>query len=209
MKVLIATNNPGKRREYAELLAGIDADGADVEWVLPDEVGVTLDVDETGETFAANAMLKATAYAQASGLLTLGDDSGLEVDALGGAPGVRTARYAGTGATDRDRYRKLLNELDGINPPERGARFVCAVAVCTPQGEVHTAEGELRGRIAFEPKGNNGFGYDPVFYVPGLRMTLAQVDSETKNRISHRAAALTAIRSTLEALIREQAGQGG
>lgn len=206
MKVLIATSNPGKRREYAELLAGIDAGGAGVEWVLPDEVGVALDVAETGQTFVANAVLKAGAFARASGLLTLADDSGLEVDVLGGAPGVRTARYAGPGATDRDRYIKLLNELAGVNPAERGARFVCAVAVCTPGGEVHTAEGELRGRIAFEPSGENGFGYDPVFYVPGLRMTLAQVDAETKNRISHRAAALAAIRPTLEALIRDQAG---
>ncbi len=209
MKVLIATRNPGKMREYESLLADVPAGGVPVEWVNLDDVGIELEVEETGGTFEANARLKAAAYAEASGLLTLADDSGLAVDALGGAPGVLSARYAGPDATDRDRYLKLLHALEGLPPEDRAARFVCVVAIATPGGEVTTAEGDVKGRITFEPKGSNGFGYDPVFYIPGLHMTMAQLDESIKNRVSHRAAALQNAKPALTRLIASQAGAGG
>lgn len=204
MKVLVATRNPGKLREYAELLADLDTGGLLVEWLSLADAGIDDEVDETGETMEENARLKAAAYARLSGLLTLADDSGLEVDALGGAPGVHSARFSGPGANDMDRYVKLLDLLRDVPTAERGAQFRCVVAVCTPEGEMHTAEGICRGQIAYEPRGTHGFGYDPVFYLPGLRMTLAEAGPEIKNHISHRAQALAAIRPTLERLIRSQ-----
>jgi XTP/dITP diphosphohydrolase len=209
VKVLIATRNPGKMREYESLLADVPTGSVPVEWVNLDDVEIDLEVEETGETFEANARLKAAAYAEVSGLLTLADDSGLAVDALGGAPGVLSARYAGPDATDRDRYLKLLRALEGLPPEERGARFVCVVAIATPGGEVVTAEGDVKGRINFEPKGSNGFGYDPVFYIPGLRMTMAQLDESIKNRVSHRAAALQNAKPALARLIAAQAESSG
>jgi XTP/dITP diphosphohydrolase len=204
MKVLVATSNPGKLREYAELLADLDTGGLLVEWLSLADVGIDDEVDETGETMEENARLKAAAYSRLSSLLTLADDSGLEVDALGGAPGVHSARFSGPGANDIDRYQKLLDLLRDVPPGERGAQFRCVVALCAPEGEMHTAEGICRGQIAYEPRGTHGFGYDPVFYLPGLRMTLAEAGPEIKNRISHRARALAAIRPVLEALIRSQ-----
>ncbi len=201
MKILIATRNPGKLHEYEDLLADALPDGADLEWVTITDLGIDTDVEETGETFAANALLKAEAYASESGLLTLADDSGLEVDALGGAPGVRTARYAGPGASDADRYNKLLGALADVPEPERGARFRCAVAVCTPEGRSYSADGTCEGRIAFAPRGSNGFGYDPVFLLEGRDETMAELDPEVKNRISHRAHALEAIKPVLTRLL--------
>jgi XTP/dITP diphosphohydrolase len=201
MKILVATRNPGKRREYAELLADIDVGGEAVEWLTLDDVGIDTEVEETGETFEDNALLKAITYAQESGLLTLADDSGLSIDALDGAPGVYSARYAGPGASDRDRYQKVLRQMEGVPVQERGARFVCVVAIATPEGETYTAEGHVGGQIDYEPKGSKGFGYDPIFHIPGLRMTMAQLPSETKNRISHRADALEKIKPTLKRVI--------
>jgi len=206
VKILVATRNPGKRREYADLLADLDTGGEPVDWLMLEDVGIDTEVEETGETFEANAVLKATTYAVESGLLTLADDSGLAVDALGGAPGVYSARFAGPGASDRDRYQKLLRELEGIPPQDRSARFVCVVAIATPEGEVFSAEGDIKGQIEFEPKGSNGFGYDPVFHIPGLRMTMAQLDSATKNKISHRAVALGNIKPTLQQVIAGRSG---
>jgi len=206
MKILVATRNPGKRREYAELLADIDMGGEAVEWLTLDDVGIDTEVEETGETFEDNALLKAVAYAQESGLLTLADDSGLAIDALNGAPGVYSARYAGPGASDRDRYQKVLRQMEGVPVQERGARFVCVVAIATPEGETYTAEGDVGGQIDYEPKGSNGFGYDPIFHIPGLRMTMAQLPSETKNRISHRADALGKIKPTLKRVIENRKG---
>ncbi|HIC93340.1 MAG TPA: non-canonical purine NTP pyrophosphatase, partial [Anaerolineae bacterium] len=156
-KLLIATNNPGKLREYEELLAGLP-----LELTSPAREGLSLEVAETGESFAENARLKAVAYARASGLLTLADDSGLEVDALSGRPGVHSARYAGEGADDEERYRLLLEEMRGVPWEKRTARFRCVIAIATPEGEVRTAEGTCEGIIAFEPRGEHGFGYDPV-----------------------------------------------
>ena len=201
MKILIATRNEGKRREYMELLSNADLAQRSIDWLTLDDAGIQAEVEEMGDTFEENARLKAVTYARLSGLLTLADDSGLVVDALGGAPGVQSARYAGPGASDADRYRKLLREMQGVPTQDRSARFICVVALCTPGGEVYVAEGRVEGRIAYEPRGTHGFGYDPIFYIPGLRMTLAQAGPEIKNRISHRARALEAIKPKLAALV--------
>jgi XTP/dITP diphosphohydrolase len=183
-KLLIATHNSGKVREYRDLLADLP-----LEVTYLDAEGITLEVDETGATFEENAVLKARTYAAASGLWTWADDSGLEVEALGGAPGVRSARYAGPSATDADRYRKLLDALAGVPWERRGARFCCVVALATPEGETFTTAGECPGVIAFGPVGTNGFGFDPVFYMPEQSQTMAQLPAEVKNRVSHRAKA--------------------
>jgi XTP/dITP diphosphohydrolase len=194
-KLLIATNNPGKQREYEDLLAAL---ALPVELTFPAEEGLSLDVVESGATFEENARIKAVAYAQASGLLTLADDSGLQVDALGGAPGVHSARYAGPGASDVERYRKLLAELEGVPRDRRSARFCCVVAIAQPGGRVDTRTGVCEGKIGLAPRGEHGFGYDPVFIVAssGAR-TMAELEPEEKNRISHRARALWAARPLL------------
>lgn len=198
VKLLVATRNPGKVREYSELLAGLP-----LQLTGPEAEGITWEVAETGHTFAENAIQKATAYAQASGLWTWADDSGLEVDALAGAPGVHSARYGGPHASDRDRYRKLLAALAGVPWSRRTARFCCVVALATPSGEVWTVTGTCEGVIAFGPAGEGGFGYDPVFYIPELGMTMAQLPPALKNQISHRGRATqAAIRLLAEMLTR-------
>jgi len=195
MRLLIATNNVGKVREYAELLAGSGFDLCRLA-----DVGLDNEVEETGETFTENACLKARAYGQSSGLLTLADDSGLEVDALAGAPGVYSARYAGPGANDADRIRKLLAVLDGVPWEKRKADFRCVIALAWPDGRLEIFEGRCDGVIAFEPKGTNGFGFDPVFYMPEHHCTMAELPMDVKNRISHRgrAAALVCERLKVE-----------
>jgi XTP/dITP diphosphohydrolase len=198
VKLLIATNNPGKVREYRDLLEDLPIT---IEITYPAQEGLVLEVEESGETFEENARLKALAFAQASGLTTLADDSGLEVDALDGAPGVRSARYAGPGANDIDRYRKLLGALAGVPAGQRSARFRCVVALAQPNGNVRTADGTCEGEIGVEPRGEHGFGYDPVFVVEGYSgRTMAELSPEVKNRISHRGRALAAIRPMLEHL---------
>ncbi|MEJ2210979.1 MAG: XTP/dITP diphosphatase [Anaerolineae bacterium] len=197
-KLLIATNNPGKVREYEELLKDLPT----VEITFPTREGLALEVEESGQTFEENARLKATAFCAAAGLPTLADDSGLEVDALHGAPGVRSARYAGPGANDVDRYRKLLAELAGVPPERRSARFRCVVALALPDGRVHTAAGACEGEIGFAPRGEFGFGYDPVFIVAGQEgRTMAELAPEVKNRISHRARAVEALLPDLPRLL--------
>jgi XTP/dITP diphosphohydrolase len=196
IKLLVATNNPGKVREYQALLKGLP-----LTLTYPAQEGIDIEVEETGSTFAQNARLKATAYARTSGLLTLADDSGLEVDALGGEPGTRSTRYAGQGASDEDRYRLLLSKLEGVPWQQRTARFRCVIAVARPQGEVHSAQGTCEGVIAFEPRGEHGFGYDPVFYVPEHGQTMAELEPEVKNRISHRARAAEGARRILQELL--------
>ncbi len=202
-KLLVATHNPGKVREYRELLAGLP-----LEVTYLDAEGITHEVEETGATFAENAILKATAYARISGLLTWADDSGLEVDALGGAPGVYSSRYAGPAASDADRYRKLLDALAGVPWDRRTARFRCTVAISLPDvpgtSEVPgtwEADGVCEGIIAFGPAGSNGFGYDPVFYLPEHGLTMAQLAPEEKNRISHRGRAAQAAAAVLAELL--------
>jgi XTP/dITP diphosphohydrolase len=202
-KLLIATHNAGKIREYQSLLADLP-----LEVVSLDEADVDWDVEETGQTFAENAILKASTYARATGLWTWADDSGLEVDALNGAPGVYSARYAGPDASDRDRYLKLIRELQAMGPADRSARFRCVVAVCLPDGETLTTEGAVEGQIIDTPRGSHGFGYDPVFLLPGEGVTMAELDQAAKNQISHRGRAARAAKERLIALIEAMDGAG-
>jgi XTP/dITP diphosphohydrolase len=191
--VLIATTNPGKLREYAHLFEKVP--GARI--VSPNDVEIWIEVAETGPTMAENALLKARALYRAlseqqgsNDWWVLGDDSGLEVDALGGAPGVHSNRWAGPKTTAADRNRLLLERLEGVPEQERTARFRCVVALISPKGAEHLTEGVVEGRIAHEPMGSGGFGYDPVFELPdGRRMS--QLDSDEKNIISHRGIAGT------------------
>lgn len=198
-KLLVATHNPGKVREYRELLAGLP-----LEVTYLDAEGITLEVEETAATFAGNAILKATTYARLTGLWVWADDSGLEVDALGGAPGVYSARYAGSGASDADRYRKLLDALAEVPWDRRTARFRCTVALAAPGEDTRTADGACEGIIAFGPAGSNGFGYDPVFYLPEHGLTMAQLTPEIKNQISHRGRAAQAAAMVLEEMLAVQ-----
>jgi XTP/dITP diphosphohydrolase len=186
-QLLLATNNPGKLREYTALLSGCG-----YELVTPAQMGIELDVAETGTTFAENAALKAGALAAASGMLTLADDSGLEVDALGGAPGVFSARYAGEKTGDAERNALLLTNLRDVPEELRSARFRCVIAIADSNGTLRFAEGAVEGCIAFEPSGSNGFGYDPVFFLPELGKTMAEITPGEKNRLSHRARAAAA-----------------
>ena len=187
MALLLASNNGGKLREVRALLA-------DLRVVSPADLGFELDVEETGQTFAANAELKARAYAAASGYIALADDSGLEVDALGGTPGVRSARYGAPDLDDEGRYLQLLSELQSYpEPSQRIARFRCAISAISPDGRQCRAEGTCEGLIAQSPTGSNGFGYDPVFFVPNHNATMAQLDAATKNSLSHRGQALAAV----------------
>ena len=190
--LLLATNNRAKIREYRVLLAGIP-----YEVVTPAELAITIQVDESGGTFEENASLKAEAYASASGLPALADDSGLEVDALGGEPGVLSARYAGEGASDRERIDYLLSKLYNVPWERRGARFRCVIAIARPNGKVTLCQGECPGIIALEPRGAGGFGYDPVFYLPQLDKTMAQLSMEQKNEVSHRGKAAREARNIL------------
>lgn len=199
MRLLIATRNPGKLKEYEQLLAGLP-----VTLTYLSGEGIAHEVEETGETFADNAIHKAEEYARISGLLTLADDSGLEVDALDGEPGVHSARYAGPRATDEDRYQVLLERMRDVPWEERGARFRCVIAVAEPEGGVWTTEGTCEGVITLAPKGEHGFGYDPVFYLPDQEKTMAQLAPEVKNRMSHRARAAQEIRPILERILRRQ-----
>ncbi|AQU06223.1 XTP/dITP diphosphatase [Dehalococcoides mccartyi] len=183
-KLLLASNNAGKLKEYQSLLSGCG-----FEVVTPAELGIKITVAETGTTFEENARLKAAALAEASGLLTLADDSGLEVDALGGEPGLYSARYAGENATDTDRNDYLLSKMEDIPANKRTARFRCVIAIVQPGHTLPAIEGSCEGLIATEPHGVNGFGYDPIFYLPEYRKTMAELPLEIKNSLSHRAIA--------------------
>lgn len=194
--ILLASNNSGKLRELQALLGDLG-----VEILTPAMIGLALDVAETGDTYAANATLKAVAFGERSGLLTLADDSGIEVDALKGAPGVYAARYAGPGASDADRRAKMLGALQAV-PAPRTARFRAVVVVRDPEGRLNAFEGVCEGEIAFEERGTNGFGYDPIFFMPEHHATMAELPEEVKNRISHRGRAVAAARPYLESLVR-------
>lgn len=201
-KLLVATHNQGKVVEFAEMLQDLA-----IEWLSLDDVGVTQDVEETGSTFRENGVLKAKTYAAETGLLTLADDSGLEVDALGGAPGVYTARYGGAGLTAVQRYQKLLADIKNIPDPQRTARFRCVIVLAGPDGTIlGESEGVCEGRIAQAPVGDNGFGYDPVFYLPQFNQTMAQIPASQKHQISHRGLAVQAILPRLRELLPNLAG---
>ena len=199
-KLLIATHNQGKLREFRQLLADLDLEVTDL-----DAVGITYDVEETGTTFAENAILKARAYAEMSGLLTWSDDSGLEVDALNGRPGVYSARYGGPGLSPRDRYLLLLDELRAYPREQWTARFRCVVALALPDGTLHTVDDTLEGMITDQPAGEFGFGYDPIFYLPEYGATLAELAPEIKNQISHRGKASRAAKQLLRRLLANNA----
>lgn len=200
IQILIATGNPGKLREIAALLHGLPAD-----LVLPRQLGIDLEVKETGQTYAENAALKAAAFARRSGLITLADDSGLEVDALDGRPGVHSARFAPwSGATDADRRRLLLERLAG-KPRPWTARFRCVVSIVVPHPDGRTGrydtEGVCPGEIIPDERGSDGFGYDPIFMLPELGRTMAQLSMEEKNVVSHRARAILDARPRLLELL--------
>ena len=182
--LLIATRNKGKMRELRQLLGGVP-----YEIVSLDDLGIADEIEETGATFEENAALKAEGYSRLSGLLTLADDSGLEVDALDGAPGVRSARYAGAEASDADRVSLLLTNLANTRADDRSARFRCVIAIAAPGARTRFYAGVCEGRIAPAPRGDNGFGYDPIFAFPNLGMTMAELPTERKNAVSHRARA--------------------
>ena len=182
-QLLIATNNKGKLRELSQLFSDLP-----LNCITLNEAGFDIEVEETGATYGENALLKATILHRESRLLTLADDSGLEVDALDGRPGIHAARYAGPNATNQDRWNKLLNELKDVPDAQRTARFKCAIALVTQWMPPITVEGVCEGRIAFSPSGNGGFGYDPIFFIPEYNCTMAELDETIKNQISHRAA---------------------
>jgi len=191
-KLLIATNNPGKLREYRELLKGIPFD-----LVSPLEIGIKIIVPETGNSYEENARLKAEVLAEESRILTLADDSGLEVDILQGEPGVMSARYAGEDASDRERVAFLLGKLKDVPEKQRAARFRCVIAIARCGFPTVICQGECTGYIASEPSGNNGFGYDPIFFLPQLGKTMAELPENVKNRISHRGQAAKKARRLL------------
>ena len=191
MKLVLASKNPGKLKEMRDILAELG-----VEVLFEADAGVDVDVEETGTTFEENALLKARAVCEASGLPAVADDSGLCVDALGGAPGVYSARYGGPGLDDVGRYQLLLENMRGML--DRRCKFVSAICCCFPDGEVITARGECPGTLAYAPKGEDGFGYDPIFFLPERKKTFAELTAEEKNAISHRGRALEEFRSKLE-----------
>jgi XTP/dITP diphosphohydrolase len=200
--ILVATTNPGKVRELRAML------DADVQWKDLADFPQLGEVVEDGATFAENARKKATEYARATGLWTLADDSGLVVDALDGAPGVRSARFCGEippGAdrktVDRRNIVKLLELLEGVGPEERTARFMCFLCLASPERVLVETQGQVEGRIVDEPVGTNGFGYDPVFFLPDLGQTVAQLPDEQKNAISHRGNAIAAFKPLLNQLL--------
>ena len=191
MKLVLASKNQKKLKEMNEILSGMG-----VEVCSQAGAGVDVDVEETGTTFEENSMLKAKAVMEASGLPAIADDSGLCVDALNGAPGVYSARYGGEGLDDAGRYRMLLANMPKGQP--RTAKFVSVITCCFPNRDVLTARGECPGTIAFAPMGEGGFGYDPVFFVPELKKTFAQLTAGEKNAVSHRGKALEAFKVKLE-----------
>lgn len=201
-KLVIASNNPGKLREFRELL-----DGCGFELTTPAALGVPFEPEETGATFEENATIKAVEAARATGHPALADDSGLEVDHLGGRPGIFSARYAGGDRTDpslteAQQVAIVLDEMRGVPDDQRGARFRCVIAVATPDGQVRTVEGVFEGRIAREARGTQGFGYDPIFVVPELGVTSAELAPGRKNAISHRGQAARRARELLREMSR-------
>ena len=184
MKLILASNNANKLKEFRSLVADLD-----IELLSQKEAGCDFEVEETGTTFEENAYLKASAVTEATGIAAVADDSGLCVDALGGEPGIYSARYGlGHAASDEERYRYLLQKMEGVE--DRSARFVCCICCTFPDGSVIRSRGECEGEILRAPRGENGFGYDPVFFVRSAGRSMAELSAEEKNRISHRAVAL-------------------
>ena len=199
-QLLIATNNPGKLAEFERLLAGCGW-----ELVTPAQLNLTLPNEEPGETYEANAKIKALNGARASGLVSLADDSGLEIDALDGGPGARSARFLGEDASYEERFARILGEMAELPSEKRWARFRCVIALAEPGSQkVRLCEGEVRGLIALEPRGEQGFGYDPIFYLPEQARTMAELPSYMKDVISHRGRAAARARPLLKELLYER-----
>ncbi len=191
--LLVATTNRHKLEEYRSIFVDLP-----YQLLSLSDIKLDLDVEETGTTFQENAELKALAYAHASGILSLADDSGLEIDALGGAPGVYSARFAGVDTSYEERFRILFEQLSGLPPEKRAARFRCVITIAEPSGYHRSVEGSIEGTITDAPYGMNGFGYDPIFLVPELGKTTAEIPPEQKNKISHRGQAARLARVLLE-----------
>ena len=192
MKLIFATGNENKMREIREILAG-----RGYEILSMKEAGIDIDVEENGKTFSENALIKARAISEASGELVLADDSGLEIDALGGEPGIYSARYMGHDTSYVEKNNNLIQRLEGVPDEKRTARFVCAMAAVFPDGREEVVVGTMEGRIGYEIAGENGFRYDPIFYLPEYGKTSAEISPEEKNAISHRGKALRAIAELL------------
>jgi XTP/dITP diphosphohydrolase len=195
MEIVVATRNRKKLREISRILEGLD-----VELLTMDDFPDCPEVEETESTFEGNAVKKAITVSSCTGRSALADDSGLEVDALEGAPGIYSARYAGEGATDKDNVEKLISEMDAVSEEKRSARFVCVIALAWPNGQVETFSGQVEGRIGMSPSGSSGFGYDPLFYPEGRRRTFAQMPPADKDAMSHRGRALMRLRDYLKTL---------
>lgn len=194
-KLIFATGNAGKMKEIKMIMADTD-----YEVVSMKEAGVSLSIEENGDTYEENALIKARAVAAATGELVLADDSGLEIDYLGKAPGVQSARFMGEDTPYSVKNGALINRLEGVADEERTARFVCAIAAVLPDGRELTTRATIEGRIGYEEKGSNGFGYDPIFFVPEFGKTTAELTEEEKNKVSHRGKALELMKEELKKL---------
>lgn len=194
--IVFATGNQGKMREIRQILAGMDVDILSMK-----EAGISMDIVEDGTTFEENAIIKAKAVASATKHIVLADDSGLEIDYLNKEPGIYSARYMGEDTSYDIKNANLIERLSGVEDEKRTARFVCAIAAVLPDGQILTVQGVIEGRIAYEPKGSNGFGFDPIFYLPEYGCTSAELSEEDKNAISHRGRALRAMKEKLKEVI--------
>lgn len=194
--IVFATGNQGKMREIRQILEGMD-----VEILSMKEAGISMDIVEDGTTFEENAVIKAKAVASATKHIVLADDSGLEIDYLNKEPGIYSARYMGEDTSYDIKNANLLERMEGVEDEKRTARFVCAIAAVLPDGQVLTVQGVIEGRVAYEPKGSNGFGFDPIFYLPEYGCTSAELSEEDKNAISHRGRALRAMKEKLKEVI--------
>lgn len=195
-RIIFATGNADKMREIREILADLS-----VQVVSMKEAGIQADIVENGKSFAENAVIKAKAIMEMTGEVVLADDSGLEIDYLNKEPGIYSARYMGEDTSYRVKNANLIERLSGVPDEKRTARFVCAIAAAFPDGTVKITEGTIEGRIGYEEKGENGFGYDPIFYVPEYGCSTAQLSEEEKNKISHRGKALTSMKEILKAVL--------
>lgn len=198
-KIIFATGNQGKMREVRKILANLKIEGEETEILSMKEAGIDIEITEDGASFEENAVIKAKAVSEVvPGAIVLADDSGLQIDYLNGEPGIYSARYLGEDTSYHVKNANLLARLEGVAEEKRTARFVCAIAVAMPDGRVDTATGIIEGRIGYEEKGEGGFGYDPIFYVPEFGKTTAELSEDEKNAVSHRGKALRAIRERLE-----------
>lgn len=206
-KIIFATGNEGKMKEIREILDGLTFLGEKVQILSMKEAGIDIDIIEDGTTFEENAMIKARAVAGAAKeAIVLADDSGLVIDYLNGEPGIYSARYLGKDTSYRVKNANLVQRLEGVPDEKRSARFVCAIAAVLPDGRERSTRGTIEGRIGYEEKGLNGFGFDPIFYVPEIGKYTAELSDEDKNRISHRGKALRAMREELEKELEKKLG---